>query len=270
MAKARRMITEQSAMVDIICEIIDARIPASSRNPDLDELTKNKARLIILNRVDLADPTRTVRWVEFLRSGAMVLECDSKSGRGTANFEAAVRSALREKLERYAQRGMAGKPLKAMIVGIPNVGKSTFINKIARRKAAIASDRPGVTRGRQWVTAGKSLDLLDTPGILWPKIGTEEQAENLAFTGAIKDAVTDVEDLAAKLCAKLSVLYPELLAKRYKLTIAEQTGFELLTEAARNRGFLLTDGEFDTLRMANIMLDEFRGGKIGRITLEQP
>jgi len=256
-------------MVDIICEVIDARIPQSSRNPDLDELTKNKPRLIILNRVDLADPTRTARWVEFLRANAAVLECDSKSGRGVEKFESSVRYALKEKLERNAERGMSNKPIKAMVVGIPNVGKSTFINKVARRKAAIASDRPGVTRGRQWVNAGKSLDLLDTPGILWAKIETEQQAEHLAFTGAIKDAVTDTEELASKLCSRLAELYPELLAKRYKLTIGEQTGFELLSEAARKRGFLMSGGEIDTLRMANIMLDEFRGGIVGRITLEQ-
>jgi ribosome biogenesis GTPase A len=272
MTKARRMITEQSALVDVVCEIIDARIPQSSRNPDLTELTNNKPRLIVLNRSDLADADETLRWAEFLRRDAYVITCDSKSGKGVDTFERSVRNALSEKLKHYAERGMANRPIRAMVVGIPNAGKSTFINKLAKRKAAIAADKPGVTRGRQWVTVGKSLDLLDTPGILWPKIKSETQSENLAFTGAIKDAVLDVEELASKLCERIVLLYPELFAARYKLDsdgISGVEGYELLKMCAKKRGFLLSGGEFDTLRMSNILLDEFRGGVIGRITLEQ-
>jgi ribosome biogenesis GTPase A len=276
MTKARRMIAEQSSAVDIICEVADARIPLSSRNPDLDELTSGKPRLIILNRIDLADSAETARWVNKFKAGGLtVLECDAKSGKGTDRFEAAVRSALAEKIDRWKERGMGSRPIKAMIAGIPNVGKSSFINKVARRKAAIASDRPGVTRGRQWVTAGKGLELLDTPGILWPKIEHEWQGENLAFTGAIKDAVTDVEAIAVKLFERLEQTYPELLATRYKLDLdaasesPELRGYELLSQAARKRGFRISGGEFDTLRMANIALDEFRAGTIGRITLER-
>jgi ribosome biogenesis GTPase A len=269
------MIESQSSGMDIICEVADARIPLSSRNPDLDKLTSGKPRLIILNRIDLADPSETARWTAALKAGgSAVLECDAKSGKGIDRFEASVRAVLADKIAKREERGMGGRPIRAMVAGIPNVGKSSFINKAAKRKAAIASDRPGVTRGRQWVAAGNGLELLDTPGILWPKIEREWQGENLAFTGAIKDTVTDVETIAGKLLARLEQTYPELLVRRYKLDFGgadenpEARGYGLLTQAARNRGFKISGGEADTLRMANVALDEFRAGAIGRVTLE--
>jgi ribosome biogenesis GTPase A len=262
------MITEQSAAVDVICEVIDARIPASSRNPDLAELTANKPRVVVLNRVDLADPTATSKWADSLKRNARVVLCDAKSGKGVETFERAVRDAFSVKLQRLSERGIEGAAVRVMVVGIPNAGKSTLINRLARRKAAVTADRPGVTRGRQWVTVSKSLELLDTPGILWPKIETERQSENLALTGAIRDAVLDTEELAVTLCDRLALSYPQLLMARYKLQSTDGGGLAILTECARRRGFLMSGGVVDTLRMANVILDEFRGGVIGRITLE--
>jgi ribosome biogenesis GTPase A len=195
MKKALRMIEDNLKLVDLVCEITDARIPVSSRNPELDSLIVNKARLIILNRIDLADPEVTRQWREyFSNKGIAVLETDSKSGRGISGFSPAVKEVLKEKLQRNSDKGMV-KTLKCMVVGIPNVGKSTFINKVARKKAAAASDRPGVTRGRQWIAVDRELDLLDTPGVLWPKFEDPVTGENLAFTGAVKDAVLDTEGL---------------------------------------------------------------------------
>lgn len=272
MAKARRMITEDARSVDAVCEIIDARIPVSSRNPDLDSMVGYKPRLIILNRTDQADPAATKRWAAYFRgTGAAVMETDCKSGKGTAAFSSAVRGLLRDKLADYAARGQAGRTIRIMIVGIPNVGKSTFINRVAKRKAAAASDRPGVTRGRQWITIERGLELLDTPGILWPKFESQTVGENLAFTGAVKDEILDRETLAANLMLRLAETYPDRLAERYKITCeTDMSGFDLLSAAARRRGFLVSGGELDLERMAAVLLDEFRGGKLGRITLELP
>ena len=272
MAKARRMITEDARSVDAVCEIIDARIPVSSRNTDLDTMVGDKPRLIIINRTDQADPAATKRWAAYFRgSGMAAIETDCKSGKGTSAFSAAVRSLLRDKLSEYAARGQSGRTIRIMIVGIPNVGKSTFINRIAKRKAAAASDRPGVTRGKQWITIERGLELLDTPGILWPKFESQTVGENLAFTGAVKDEILDRETLAANLMLRLAETYPERLAERYKITAEpESSGFDLLSAAARKRGFLVSGGELDLERMAAVLLDEFRGGKLGRITLELP
>ena len=272
MAKARRMITEDARSVDAVCEIIDARIPVSSRNPDLDSMVGDKPRLIIPNRTDQADPTATKRWAAVFRErGAAVIETDCKTGKGTSAFSSAVRSLLRDKLADYASRGQAGRTIRIMIVGIPNVGKSTFINRVAKRRAAAASDRPGVTRGKQWITIERGLELLDTPGILWPKFESQTVGENLAFTGAVKDEILDRETLAANLMLRLAETYPDRLKERYKIEPEEEmTGFDLLSAAARKRGFLVSGGELDLERMAAVLLDEFRGGKLGRITLELP
>jgi ribosome biogenesis GTPase A len=272
MTKARRMIAEQTKLVDAVCELVDARIPVSSRNPDLDDIVGTKPRLIILNRADQADAAMTKRWSSYFKAqGLFVLETDAKSGKGTSEFPAAVRALLQDKLKAYAAKGQSGRVLRVMIVGIPNVGKSSFINRIAGRRAAEASDRPGVTRGRQWISIGTGLELLDTPGILWPKFESPMVGENLAFTGAVKDDILDRDALASNLILRLRDIAPERLVERYKIDLSpDMTGSELLGAAAKKRGFLLTGGRLDTERMAIILLDEFRGGKLGRITLEAP
>ena len=268
MAKARRMITEDARSVDAVCEIIDARIPVSSRNPDLDTMVGDKPRLIIINRTDQADPAATKRWAAYFRgSGMAAIETDCKSGKGTSAFSAAVRSLLRDKLSEYAARGQSGRTIRIMIVGIPNVGKSTFINRIAKRKAAAASDRPGVTRGKQWVSVSREAELLDMPGVLWPKFDDKQAALKLAFTGAVKDDVTDIESLAAELGAYLAENYPDRLKERYKLDSLEGN---ILETIAKKRGMMLAGGVPDTGRAAAALLDEYRGGKIGRISLERP
>ena len=271
MTKARMMIAENIKAVDAVCEIIDARIPYSSRNPDLDEMTGRKPRLLILNRVDQADPEATKQWrVRFCNDGAAVLETDSKSGKGIGGFPSAVRALLAERIAYYASRGQKGRQLRLMVVGIPNVGKSSFINRIAKRKAAATSDKPGVTRGKQWINVDGGIELLDTPGILWPRFEDQFVAENLAFTGAIRDDVVDTETLGANLMARMAEYYPQRIAERYKVdTITGEAGFRLLAQAAKNRGFLISGGHYDLSRMAIVLLDEFRGGKLGRVTLER-
>ena len=270
MTKARRMIAENIKLIDAICEVIDARIPLSSRNPDLDEMTGGKPRLVVLNRFDQADPGATKRWAAHFRAGgAAVIETDSKSGKGVGGFPVAVRSLLADKIARYVSKGQAGRVLRVMVVGIPNVGKSSFINRVAKRKAADTSDRPGVTRGKQWIRIDNGLELLDTPGVLWPRFEDQTVAENLAFTGAIRDEIIDTETLGANLILRMAELYPERILERYKVDgTVEEGGFGLLAQAAKGRGFLLPGGELDLGRMAVILLDEFRGGKLGRITLE--
>ena len=272
MTKARRMITENTKFVDVVCEVIDARIPVSSRNPDLDSLVGDKPRLIIMNRVDQADPAATKKWVEYFRSnGNGVLETDSKSGKGVNAFTNAINALLKDKIAANAAKGQAGKAIRVMVVGIPNVGKSSFINRVCKRKAAVASDRPGVTKGKQWITVTRGLELLDTPGILWPKFEDQTVGENLAFTGAVRDEILDTESLAAHLMTTLCERYPSRVEDRYKFSPdTSLNGFELLEAAARKRGFLISGGEYDIGRMAVVLLDEFRGGKLGRITLEFP
>lgn len=272
MTKAQRMIEENLKHVDAVCEILDARIPRSSRNPDIDRLASGKPRLVILNRCDLADPAVTRLWSAAFRArGLAVLETDARSGKGVNSFGAAVRELLADKLAEYERKGQSGRTLKVMVLGIPNVGKSTFINKVAGRKAAAAGDKPGVTRGRQWISVDRGLDLLDTPGILWPKFDSQEVGELLAVTNAIKSEILDRETLAANFMLRLRTLYPEAIEKRYGFKPdAEASGFELLEQAARKRGFLISGGEVDTERMANTLLDEYHGGKLGRLTLERP
>ena len=280
MTKTRRQMAEDIKLVDLVAEVIDARIPVSSRNPDLDELTAGKPRLVVLNRADQADPEMNRRWGEWLRArGQAVLETDAKSGAGVSRFSAAARELLRDRLEQYARKGQTGRPVRAMVVGVPNVGKSTFINKVARRKSAKAGDRPGVTRGKQWITVDAGLALLDTPGILWPKFEDPRTGLNLAYTGAIKDEIMDLEELASSLMALLGTRYPEAVLTAYKLPGLPERGeeendvawgYRLLEAAAGKRGMRISGGELDTLRMARTLLDEYRAGKLGRFTLESP
>lgn len=272
MTKTRRMIEADLKLVDAVCEIIDARIPVSSRNPDIDSICGQKPRMIILNRIDMADPAMTKRWAEYFRSlGMAVIQTDCKTRRGISDFSPALRRLLADKLRRYAEKGMAGKPLKAMIVGIPNVGKSTFINQVAGKARAKAENRPGVTRGKQWVNVDQGLLLLDTPGILWPKFEDPEVGLRLAYTGAVKDDILDVETLSMRLMALLWREYPEAVRARFKLEAEQdETGDKLLELAAKKRGYLLPGGVVDTERMANVLLEEYRSCKLGRFTLEHP
>lgn len=272
MTKSQRMIEENLSLVDAVCEILDARIPYSSRNPDIDRLAGDKPRLVILNRVDLADPQMTARWRMYFESrGLAILETDAKSGKGVGSFAPAVRRLLKDKLAAYEAKGQVGRPLRVMILGIPNVGKSTFINRVAGRKAAIAGDKPGVTRGKQWINIDQGLDLLDTPGILWPKFDSQEVGEMLAITNAIKADVLDKETLGANFMLRLRELYPKAIEERYKFVPdPDMNGFELLEQAAKKRGFLVSRGEYDIERMANTLLGEYHDGKLGRLTLEAP
>ena len=272
MTKAQRMIEENLKMVDAVCELLDARIPGASRNPDIDRLAGDKPRLIILNRIDLADPAVTARWKKYYEArGFAVLETDAKSGRGVGGFAPAVRRLLADKLRDYESKGQVGRTLRVMILGIPNVGKSTFINKVAGRKAAIAGDRPGVTRGKQWINIDSGLDLLDTPGILWPRFDSQEVGELLAITNAIKADVLDKETLGANFMLRLRDMYPGAIEERYKFAPdPDMNGFELLEQAAKKRGFLVSRGEYDIERMANTLLGEYHEGKLGRLSLEAP
>ena len=279
MTKTRRQIEADLKLVDIVAEIIDARIPASSRNPDIDAICGGKPRLIVLNRADQADPEQNRAWGACFRSlGCSVLETDAKTGRGIGQFSAVVQGALREQIARWREKGQVGRPVRAMVVGVPNVGKSTFINKVAKKKSAKAGDRPGVTRGKQWVRVDRGLDLLDTPGILWPKFEDETTGMYLAFTGAVKDEIMDVETLGCHLMALLGERYPQALMDGYKLPEVPARGeendvawgYRLLQAAAARRGMRISGNELDTERMARVLLDEYRGGKLGRFTLEVP
>ena len=271
MTKTRRQMEADLKLVDAVCEIVDARIVISSRNPDIDSICGNKPRIVILNRLDLADPDATNRWVNYFKSkGMAAVATDCKSRKGITAFTPAVRQLLHEKIERDAAKGMT-KALRIMVVGIPNVGKSTLINQISGRKGAKAENRPGVTRGKQWVTVDSGLLLLDTPGILWPKFEDPNVGMMLAYTGAVKDGIMDLEELSSRLMSLLWQRYPEKIKERYGVDCeADTPGWELLEAAGKKRGYLLSRGEIDTERMAKVLLDEFRSGKLGRFTLEMP
>lgn len=272
MTKARRMIEENVKQVDAVCELLDARIPRASRNPDIDAIAAGKPRLVILNRADLADPAVTARWKKhFEAQGLAVLETDARSGRGVKDFAPAVEKLLRDKRQEFEAKGQVGRSLRVMILGIPNVGKSTFINKVAGRKAALAGDKPGVTRGKQWIRVNPTLELLDTPGILWPKFESPEVGELLAITNAVKAEVVDRETLGANFMLRLRHYYPQALAERYRFAPdPEANGFELLEAAGRKRGFLVSGGDVDSERMAATLLNEYHEGKLGRLSLEAP
>jgi ribosome biogenesis GTPase A len=270
MAKTRRLISESLSLIDCVAEIIDARVPLSSRNPVLDELCANKPRILLLNKCDLADESETKKWISYFKAnGIYALAVDCKSGKGLNMFLPFVKDLLSEKLTRLREKGMVGRTLRIMVAGIPNSGKSTFINSMAGEKRAKTEDRPGVTRGRQWINLGQGVEMLDTPGILWPKFEDEKVGEHLAFTGAIKDDILDKEQLAARLCQTLHSQYESNIVTRYKIKGSlPEDGFEALKLIGKRRGFLVSGGEVDTLRTAIMVLDEFRGGLLGRITLE--
>ena len=275
MAKTRRMIAENLKLVDITIELRDARIPLSSKNPEILSLTEGKPILTLLNKSSLADPAATEKWLEACRgNGHEALAIDCVTGDGLNKIAPTVRRMLHEKVQSYEAKGMHGRTLKAMIVGIPNVGKSSLVNRLSGSKKAKVEDRPGVTVNKQWVTTSAGIDLLDMPGVLWPKFDDEIVGQNLAATGAIRDAILDTESLAAVLCSRLLTVAPALFCARYKLgdptALAEKTPYDLLELVGRKRGFLISGGEIDTERAATILLDEFRGGKIGRITLDPP
>ena len=272
MAKTRRLITESLPLVDAVVEITDARIPQSSRNPELNKLIENKPRIVLLNKCDTADDNVTNMWLDYYKSqGIAALATDCRSGKGVRNFVPLVKTVLSELIERRKLKGMAGRPLHIMIVGIPNVGKSSFINRMANSRKTKVEDRPGVTRNKQWVNLDKDVELLDMPGVLWPKFEDKIVGERLAFTGAVKDDVVDLEALASRLLVYLNKIYRDALINRYGIDANdEDEGFELLQKIGRKRGMLISGGDINTERAAITVLDEFRSGKLGKITLERP
>lgn len=273
MAKTRRLIQSNLPLVDGIVEILDARTPLSSRNPEMDKLTDGKPKMILLNKSDMADDKVTAKWIEYFKNkGITAIPVDCKNGKGVKNFLPVLKSqVLKELLDKWKSHGMTGRPVRLMIVGIPNVGKSSFINKIAQSKRAKVEDRPGVTRTKQWVKIGDGAELLDMPGVLWHKFEDQDVACRLAFTGAIKDDVLDVEAIAMKLLSYLADNYPDSLISRYKIEISNSDSeFDLLEKVGRKRGMLISGGEVNTERAAITVLDEFRSGKLGHITLEKP
>lgn len=270
MTKTKRKIAEILPLIDAVAEVVDARIPLSSQNPDILDIIGNKPRLILLNKCDMADFSVTEKWVaHFKKQGILAIPIDCKSGKGLNLFKTTVKELLSDTLAKYAEKGLVGKPLRVMVVGIPNVGKSSFINKIAGGNKAKVENRPGVTRGNQWFTIDKQLELLDTPGVLWPKFDDALVGERLAFTGAIKDKVLDVELLAVRLIELLAGDYRELLVARYKNLDFNSEPYELLEQIGKSRGMMLRGGEVDTERAANMLLEEFRNCKIGKISLER-
>lgn len=272
MAKTRRMIAESLKEVDVVIELLDARIPLSSRNPEIGTLVGTKPSLTLLNKASLANPAVTRAWVEALRSdGNEVLAVDCLTGEGIAAIGPTVRALLSRKLSRWNEKGMTGKHIRAMMVGIPNVGKSSLINRLCGAKKVRVENRPGVTLTKQWVPTNAGFDLMDMPGILWPKFEVRAIGENLAATGAIRDAILDTETLAVALCARLARVAPEVFAARFKLgSLDGMSGGEMLLAIGKKRGCLVSGGEVDTERAASLLLEEFRSGKIGRISLERP
>lgn len=272
MTKTRRLLQENLKLVDVVVELLDARIPASSKNPEIDSIIMNKPRLIVLNKADTADADISRQWSGWYKSrGIQAIFVDSIKGKGLNQLKDQLKVMMKDRFDRDKLKGRIFRPIRTMIVGIPNVGKSTLINNIAGKAVATTGDKPGVTRGKQWIRLNPEIELLDTPGILWPKFDDQQIALNLAFTGAIKDDIMDVTEVAAALAQKLSAEYQVLFAQRYKLQSTEGlTGYELLQAAGKNRGCILPGGEIDMRRIAIVLLDEFRGGKIGKITLERP
>lgn len=270
MTKAKRQMQEDIKLIDLIIELVDARIPVSSRNPNIDELGKNKARLILLNKSDLADERRNTEWMEYFEGkGFHAVKVNSRSGAGLKSIQGIVQEACKEKIERDRRRGILNRPVRAMVVGIPNVGKSTFINSYAGRACAKTGNKPGVTKGKQWIRLNKGLELLDTPGILWPKFEDQSVGLKLAMIGSIKDEILNTEELALELLKKLAADYPGILAQRYEIEESSDS-VKMLEGVAENRRCLLRGGSLDYAKAAQILLDEFRSGKIGRITLERP
>ncbi len=273
MAKTRRAITANLKLVDAVAEIVDSRLPLNSRNPEMDRLTAGKPRIVLLNKCDLADEKATHKWINYFNSkGITALAVDCKSGKGLKQFIPAVKTkVLKDLMEKRQKNGMTGTPVRLMIVGIPNVGKSSLINKLAGAKRAKVEDRPGVTRIKQWVKLGNNVELLDMPGVLWPKFEDQSVAIKLAFTGAVSDDILDIETLAMKLLVFLKENYPPSLVERYKIEYSDgETGIELLEKVGRKRGMMIAGGEVNTERASITVIDEFRSAKLGRITLELP
>ncbi len=270
MAKTRRLIKESLPLVDAVCEIVDARLPESSRNPEIDVIVGNKPRIILLNKCDLADDEATAgRIRDFASQGITALPVDCRSGKGLQKFQSSVREVLRDKIQANIDRGMGGKTLRVMVVGIPNTGKSSFINRMAGKNRAKVADKPGVTRGNQWFSIGQGIELLDTPGVLWPKFEDPEVGFKLSFIGSVKDEILDIQEIAVRLLRFMQERYPANLAERYKIEDFENLEpYELLELIAKKRGFLLRGGEYDTERCAVMLLDEFREGRLGKITLD--
>ena len=270
MTKARRMMQENIKLIDLIIELVDARVPLSSRNPDIDELGKNKARLILLNKADLADPAGNAAWTEcFKKKGFHVLEINARTGAGVRAVQGLVQEACKEKIERDRRRGIKNRPIRAMVVGIPNVGKSTFINAFAGKGCTKTGNKPGVTKGKQWIRLNKNVELLDTPGILWPKFEDQAVGLKLAFIGSIKDEILQTEELASELVDFINRSYPGVLEEKYAIEHSDDK-FEVLEKIAQSRHCLVRGNEFDTEKAAAILLDDFRNGRLGRITLEVP
>ena len=274
MAKTRRVIKECLPQVDVVIELLDARIPYSSRNPEIEAMIEQKPHITLLTKATLADPEVSRRWAEYYNArGSKTVIIDSVTGYGLDALDAAIKEVMAEKLERYREKGMDGRKLKAMMVGIPNVGKSSLINKLAGGKKAKVENRPGVTLAKQWVPTSVGLDLLDMPGVLWPKFEDETVGQNLAMTGAIRDQIIDIEEIAMLLCARLMRVAPKAFCERYKLEfdeVCELDGYDLFNLVGRKRGFLVSGGEINSERTANMLLEEFRSAKIGRISLEKP
>ena len=270
MTKARRMMQENIKLIDLIIELVDARVPLSSMNPDIDELGKGKARLILLNKADLAEDRLNDEWVAYFKEkGYSAVKVNSRKGGGIKSIQSVIQEACREKTERDRKRGILNRPVWAMVVGIPNVGKSTFINALAGKACAKTGNKPGVTKGKQWIRLNKSVELLDTPGILWPKFEDQEVGLKLAFIGSIKDEILQTEELAAELVKFLKESYPGVLEEKYSIPEVQDT-YECLANIAQSRHCLVRGSELDTEKAASILLDDFRGGKLGRITLEKP
>ncbi|MBE5812606.1 MAG: ribosome biogenesis GTPase YlqF [Clostridiales bacterium] len=270
MAKAKRELKENLKLVDVIIEIVDARIPRSSRNPDFEELIGDKLRVIVLNKSDLADEKSNSRWVNYFKSQG--IECvllNSLKGDGINTLLKTVNKIMEDKLKQSAEKGRIGRPIRAAVIGIPNSGKSSFINKLAGKNIAVVGNKPGVTRAKQWIKTNYNVELMDTPGILWPKLDQEEVALHLAYTGAIKYEVLDTSDLLLKFIEEITVKYPQSLEQRYKIEIGDKTPLEVYEEIARKRGFIVSRGEIDYERTANVVFDEFRKGMLGKITLEE-
>ena len=270
MTKARRMMQENIKLIDLIIELVDARIPLSSRNPDIDDLGKGKARLILLNNEDLAEDRLNDVWIEYFKErGYSAVKVNSKKGGGIKSIQSVIQEACREKTERDRKRGILNRPVRAMVVGIPNVGKSTFINALAGKACTKTGNKPGVTKGKQWIRLNKSVELLDTPGILWPKFEDQEVGLKLAFIGSIKDEILQTEELAAELVKFMTKFYPGVLEEKYDIP-EPSDGYKCLTDIAKSRHCLVRGSELDTEKAASILLDDFRGGRLGRITLETP
>lgn len=271
MTKAKRQMNEDIKLIDLIIEIIDARIPLSSRNPDIDELGKNKSRMVLLNKADLADPVANKEWISYFeKQGVHCLEINSKAGNGIKNIQNVVNEACKEKIERDRKRGILNRPVRAMVVGIPNVGKSTFINAFAKKACAKTGNKPGVTKGKQWIKLNKSLELLDTPGILWPKFEDNETGMKLAFIGSINDEILITEELACDFISFLSSIRPDTISQKYDIDGTYEKEYEVLERIAVKRGCLLKAGEPDINKAASILMNDFRAGLLGRITLEFP